>query len=321
MNNISTHQSVLFIFILLSEFFFFGHEKWPADIAIKEIESIEENNPYECFEVLPGSSKKLEKSTLIFRDTTYPESTINFDYLPDTLSRKTGFIGSSFNRLLEDLLNDSKPIKDIKPLLNDILESYSHEEFLNHIDNDNKLLSLNDKVYLTLKRHNLLKKNYLDYQENKLIVTVNSGLKKVFNTEISEDNDTIYYSFEKHIPEINHIILSKNLKNNGYTIDDESYVLVNLDNGATTKIWDLPSISPKGDLMVVASFGWWEALYTRTKGFQIFQIKDNSISPLGEIEVCHIEPSVVGWLDNNKVLINTYNDGEEILEMLIQVNE
>jgi len=49
------------------------------------------------------------------------------------------------------------------------------------------------------------------------------------------------------------------------------------------------------------------------------QVPSQSISCLILCD-CLIEPSVIGWLDNNTLLINTYNDGEDIIEMVVQVD-
>lgn len=205
------------------------------------------------------------------------------------------FFGDEF----ENELYSDKGKRFIKELI--ISEEYISRKLIEDLDPPKSLLGVINLI-------NKTKSKFFIRKGKKLIVDTDQ--KKVVFKDVTTNEDTwIKHSFIMHYPSINCYLIKKHEFVDGLHKNTQG-ILINKKTGKEVELWDTDFyISPNKEKIALATFSF-GAEYSGKKGLQIFSNLNNNLAVISEIEICNWEPSVVGWIDNNQLLIKTVNDSD-----------
>ncbi|WP_212002262.1 hypothetical protein [Chitinophaga sp. HK235] len=137
-----------------------------------------------------------------------------------------------------------------------------------------------------------------------LIFRLANGQQKIRTNIESDGEDFAHYQYAGYYPA---------LHRHGLDItfyEAMGFELLNPDNGDTLRVWAPPVISPDKKYFLCPSMDL-EAGFLEN-GFQLFEVKNKNIVPIGDIGLEQYGISKVQWIDN-KTLIATYQTHEDIV--------
>ncbi|RBL92675.1 hypothetical protein [Chitinophaga flava] len=135
-----------------------------------------------------------------------------------------------------------------------------------------------------------------------LIFQFANGQQKIHTNVNSEGDDFARYQYAGYYPALHRHGLDATFYATSY------FELLNPDNGDTLRLWTPPVISPDKKYFLCPSLDLGYGF--RENGFQLFEVKNKTIVPIGNIILEKYGINEVQWIDN-KTLIATYQTRED----------